>query len=326
VTELSKQKTNASQSPKVRQVKNVQQIRERLIQSNGIELHVEERGDPKAPPVLLVMGLGCQMTVWPETLLQLLVDRGYRVIRFDNRDIGLSSKMEGKVRTPIPLAYARYKIGLPVTADYTLHDMAADIRGLMDALDLERANLVGVSMGGMISQILTAGAPERVNSLSLLMTSNNCPSLPLPDLQVMWRINGGGIRGHDIEAARARALAFWKTAQSPAYPMSREHILNRVETDYHRSYRPSGITRQMRAILATGSVEKYSRQILVPTQIIHGAADPLIKIGAAHKLAGLIPSARLEVIHGMGHDLPGPLLPRIADLIDSNIQRAQPAR
>lgn len=299
-------------------------IRERRIQANGIELHVEERGSPRDPALVLVMGLGGQLTVWPEPLLRQLTDAGLRVIRFDNRDIGLSTKIEGRVRTPLPLSYARYKAGLPVEADYSLHDMARDLHAMLDALEIEQAHLVGISMGGMISQIMSATAPERVASLTLLMTSDNSPRLPRPDLRVLWNMNGGRVRGHDLAAVQARALAFWKSVQSPAYPMPEDRLLQRIADDYHRSYRPSGILRQTRAILATGSLRPLAPRIQAPTQIIHGAADPLIRVDAAHILAERIANARLEVIPGMGHDLPEPLLERLGDLILDNVERYRP--
>lgn len=288
--------------------------RERMIRANGLEFCVEERGSPQGEPLLLIMGLGAQMTLWPEVMLEHYVACGFRVIRFDNRDIGRSSEIDARL-TGSPLAsMLRFKLGMPVTAPYTLHDMAGDVIGLMDALDLPQAHVTGASMGGMLGQILAGQFPRRLRSLTLIMTSSNSARTPMPDPRVIWRLQGGGIKGHDEEAAVARGLAFWRTVQSPRYPANDREVRQRLQRDYRRSYRPWGILRQMRAIMATGSLEPLSRQIGVPTCIIHGDADPLIRPAAARRLNRLIPGSTLHLMPGMGHDLPEPLLAKIVEL------------
>ena len=253
------------------------------IQVNGLSFFVETRGNPEGEPVLFIMGLGAQMTLWPEALLNAYADAGYRVIRFDNRDIGLSSQVKARLNGHPLAAMARYRLGLPLAAPYTLHDMARDACGILDGLDITRAHIVGVSMGGMISQIL-AGV----------------------------KLAGVGAKGHDEEAVVNRSLAFWKTIQGTVHPTPLQEVQERLRSDFRRSYHPAGILRQTRAILATGSLSSITRRIRVPTTIIHGTADPLVRPGAAKQLQYLVPHARLQLISGMGHDLPEPVLHEIA--------------
>jgi len=284
------------------------------LAANRLEFCVETRGDPEGEPVVFVMGLGAQMTLWPETFLQQYADAGYRVIRFDNRDIGLSSRLQQRLTGHPVSVMARHRLGLKIDAPYTLHSMAADVAGLVDALGLSHVHLVGVSMGGMISQAVASTWPEKVRSLTLIMTSTNSPKLPLPKPQLIWKLAGAGARGHDEEAVVARSVAFWKVIQSPAYPQDGKEIAERIRSDYRRSYHPAGILRQTRAILATGSLSMLTRRIRVPTVIIHGQDDPLVRPVAAEQLKYLLPQARLALIPGMGHDLPAPLLGQFAEL------------
>lgn len=281
--------------------------REGKVEANGLTLHYEERGNPDGEPLVLVMGLAAQMTLWPEPLLDAYAEAGFRVIRFDNRDIGLSSEISEPLEGAPHMAMLRYKLGWSVMAPYRLEDMADDLGGLMDALGVESAHLVGVSMGGMISQIFSASAPHRVRSLTLIMTSTNSPGLPMPNPKVIWGLNGGGIKGHHEEAAVARSVAFWKTIQSPRYPREEDELAESIRENYRRSYRPKGILRQMRAIMATGSLVDYTQRIVVPTRIIHGTEDPLVKPAAARQLRKLIRHSEVCWFKGMGHDLPEPL-------------------
>lgn len=295
------------------------------VDANGLRLCVETRGNPRGEPVLFIMGLAAQMTLWPEALLDAYADAGYRVIRFDNRDIGLSSHLRERLRGHPVTVMARHRMGLPVEAPYTLHDMAADVAGLIDALELGSVHLVGVSMGGMISQVLAATHPEKVDSLTLIMTSTNSPRLPLPQPRLIWKLAGVGAKGHHEEAVVERSLAFWRAIQSPGYPPREDEVRDRIIHDYRRSYHPAGILRQTRAILATGSLSSMTRRIRVPTVIIHGSADPLVRPVAAEQLKYLIPHARLELIKGMGHDLPAPLLADFAALSLATIERRSSA-
>lgn len=282
------------------------------IEANGLSFCVETRGNPEGEPVIFVMGLAAQMTLWPEALLDAYVDAGYRVIRFDNRDIGLSSHLTDRLKGHPVAVMARHRLGLDVDAPYSLRDMSADVAGLMDALGLPSAHLVGVSMGGMIGQLVAANWPERVRSLTLIMTSTNSPRLPMPKPMLIWRLAGAGSRGHDEAAVVSRSLALWKAIQSPGFPPRDDDGRARITRDFHRSYHPAGILRQTRAIMATGSLSSMTRRIRVPTMIIHGKSDPLVRPAAALQLKYLIPHARLEMVDGMGHDLPEPLLQNFA--------------
>ncbi|MDX1636074.1 MAG: alpha/beta hydrolase [Marinobacter sp.] len=291
------------------------------IDSNGLRLCVETRGNPDGEPVLFIMGLAAQMTLWPEALLDAYAEAGYRVIRFDNRDIGLSSHLKDRLTGHPVKVMARHRLGLPVDSPYTLHDMAADVCGLVDALGLGSVHLVGVSMGGMISQVLAASFPEKVRTLTLIMTSTNSPRLPLPQPRLIWKLAGVGAKGHHEEAVVERSLAFWRAIQSPGFPPREEEVRDRIVRDYRRSYHPAGILRQTRAILATGSLSSMTRRIRVPTVIIHGSDDPLVRPVAAEQLKYLIPHARLERIRGMGHDLPAPLLADFAAMSMATIEQ-----
>lgn len=292
------------------------------VRVNGIEIHYQDMGDEQAEPVLLVMGLACQLTAWPESLLSQLLTAGYRVIIFDNRDIGLSSEIPARLKSAPPLAFLKFKLGLNVAAPYSLFHMAEDAVGLLTALGIGSAHLVGVSMGGMITQILSACYPKQVRSATIIMSSDNHRSNPAPDLKVLWRLNGGGIKGHHLEAVTARGLSFWQVVQSPDYPADMAQVRLRIEQNYHRSYRPAGILRQMRAIMAGGDLRPLHSKINQPVQIIHGDSDPLVKLPCAQALASGIRHGELHVVKGMGHDLPDLLMPRFAELIDKTIRQS----
>jgi len=291
------------------------QPKEQFCEVNGVTLCFEELGNLQGEPLLMVMGLASQMTAWPPEFLEPFVEAGYRVIRFDNRDIGRSSEFDSQFKLSPPMAFVGKKMGLKVDSAYTLHDMADDAKALIGYLKLSRPNVLGISMGGMIAQLMAADQQVPIRSLTLMMTSDNHPKLPMPDLNTLWRLNGSGIRGHDLEAALKRGEAFWKCVESPAYPTPKDRIIQRIARDFQRSYRPQGIMRQMRSIMATGSLEEWCRKISVPTLILHGAEDPLVKIPAAHRLKDNIPHAKLSVIPGWGHDLPLALMPKFAHKI-----------
>lgn len=300
------------------------QPKEQFCEVNGVTLCFEELGDPQGEPLLLIMGLASQMTAWPPEFLEPFVEAGYRVIRFDNRDIGRSSEFDSQFKLSPPMAFVGKKMGLKVDSAYTLHDMAADAKAFIKHLDLANPNVLGISMGGMIAQLIAADAEVGTHTLTLMMTSDNHPKLPMPDLNTLWRLNGSGIRGHDLEAALKRGTAFWECVGSPAYPTPKDRITQRIARDFQRSYRPQGIMRQMRSIMATGSLEKWCRKINAPTLILHGSDDPLVKIKAAHRLKDNIPHATLNVIPGWGHDLPLTLMPKFAHKIIAHLRQASP--
>ncbi|PIE43482.1 MAG: alpha/beta hydrolase [Gammaproteobacteria bacterium] len=288
--------------------------------SGEVAIHYIDIGNENQPAVVLIMGLACQLTAWPALLVKQLRALGYRVILFDNRDIGLSSEIEKPLRGSAPVAFVKYKLGLSVAAPYDLHDMAADVVGLLAHLNLAAAHIVGISMGGMITQILCADYASQVLTASIIMSSDNHPKNPAPDLKVLWHMNGGGIKGHHFDAAMSRALNFWRAVQSPDYPATDADRLAMFQLSYQRSYRPAGILRQMRAIMATGHLRHLLPRIDLPVQIIHGVADPLVKIACGEHLARSIKNSVFRPIQGMGHDLPEPLLPNLVSMIDQHIR------
>jgi pimeloyl-ACP methyl ester carboxylesterase len=294
---------------------------ERLVESNGIEIAYQEIGDPDGEPLLLIMGLATQMLAWDEGLCAMLAERGFRVVRFDNRDIGRSTKIEAAglpSRTDMLLGRRR-------TAPYLLRDMAADTTGLMDRLGIESAHLVGASMGGMIAQTLAIRRPERVRSLVSIMSSTGNRWIGVPT----WRAFGtlfarpGGGR----EAAIEHTVRIFRTIGSPGYPMDEERMRKLAGISYDRSHSRAGIARQLHAITASGDRTTALRKLRLPATVIHGASDPLIRPVAGRATARAIPGSHLRLIDGMGHDLPEELWPTFADEIAATAARTRkPAR
>lgn len=289
---------------------------------NGLHLSYEEAGPARGDPLLLVMGLGGQLIHWPDALCESLVGRGFRVIRFDNRDAGLSAEADLGVRVPLARDWLRTRFGLPAASNYRLHDMADDAVCLLDALGIGRAHVAGVSMGGMIGQVLASRYPRRVRSLSSIMSSTNHPKLPPARFDVLWRMAGIGPRPRTREQVIRRSVAMLRRVGSPGFPTPAEYRRRLAGRAYDRAFRPHGVLRQTHAIVATGSIESLLPQIAVPTQVIHGLADPLLRPACGQRSAQLIRSAQLELIPGMGHDMPPTLMPRWAELIAANAARA----
>lgn len=284
------------------------------VHSNGLEFEVETQGDPTHPAIVLIMGLATQLVHWPPAFCQRLVDAGAFVVRFDNRDIGLSSRISGTPRPHIPKAWLRARLGLKVSSAYHLRDMAMDTLGLLDALELERAHVVGLSMGGMIGQILAAEHPERVRALSLMMTSSGARGLPGPSLKIQKQMISRPKSGHRDDLV-AHGIKTWRLIGSPAFPRPEADLRAFLGDAFDRAYYPAGILRQMNAIIASGSRARLLPKITAPTLVLHGEADPLVPVAAGRDLAKRIPGARLHTIPGWGHDLPQPLLDRLADAI-----------
>lgn len=295
------------------------------VRANGINLEYETFGDRGAPPLVLIMGLGGQLVLWPEDFCRALAQAGHYVVRFDNRDVGLSTKLEQPRRPKLFRAALAARIGLPVRAPYTLDDMAHDTVGLLDALELPRAHVAGASMGGMIGQIVAAKYPQRVDSLTLIMSTSGNPRLPGPRLELQLRL----VRpppGQDRETLIQHSMQTWRLIGSPQYPPD-EHVLRaKVERSYDRSSYRNGLARQTLAIIASGSRVPLLRRITAPTLVIHGAEDPLVPVAAGHDLAQHIPGARLSIIPGMGHDLPPALLPTFTRLILQHAAEAEAAK
>lgn len=289
---------------------------------NGLQLRWEQAGSPGGEPLLLVMGLGGQLIHWPDALCETLLAQGFRIIRFDNRDAGLSSDGDRGRAVHLLRDFARARAGKPALANYSLHDMADDSIGLLDALGIDRVHVVGVSMGGMIGQILAARHPTRVQSLTSIMSSTNHPKLPPARFDVLWRMAGIGPRPKTREQVIRRSTALLRRVGSPGYPVPLDYRVRLAGRAYDRAFRPSGILRQTHAVLATGSIEAMLAEVRAPTQVVHGLADPLLRPVCGMRSASLIRNARLELIEGMGHDMPPSLMPRWAGLITANAARA----
>ena len=288
------------------------------ISANGISLEVEDHGPVTGEPLLLIMGLGMQLVAWHTDFVASLVARGFRVIRFDNRDIGLSQRFDQLGVPNLALDSLRYAVGMKVASPYTVADMADDSAGLLDALGIQSAHVCGASMGGMIAQQLAVRHPARVKSLTLMMTSSGSRRLPGPTLKVRSALISRPDNANDIDSVIAHYVRLYKLIGSPRYPASDAYLNERLGMSVRRSYRPQGTARQMVAIAADGNRSKLLAQIKAPTQVIHGADDPLVPVAAGHDLARKISGAKLDVIAGMGHDLPVELWPRfVAGIADA---------
>ena len=288
-------------------------------QSNGLKIAYESFGNPDNPAIILVAGLYNQLVRWPLELCQHLVDRGYRVIRFDNRDIGLSDKFAG-VRAP---SYFRLLLksyfGIPVAAPYSLEDMAADTVGLLDALEIPAAHLVGMSMGGMISQIVAGRYPDRVLSLTSIMSTSGERGKGQASLKVSLKMLQPASKDKtplDI------AVEIWHMLAGPAYPMTDDEIRKQVIAEHQRSSNPAGYMRQIGAIRTSPSRVALLKSIKVPTLIIHGNQDVLVPVSGGIDTAKHIGHANLVRFEGMGHTLPQALLDRFAELIVKNCKDA----
>lgn len=295
------------------------------LRANGIALEVDVRGAAEAEPLLMIMGLGMQLIAWPDQLVDLLVARGFRVIRFDNRDAGLSQGFDERGVPSLVWAMLRHRLGLPIrNAPYSIDDMAADAAGVLEALEVQHAHVCGASMGGMVAQTLAAWHPWRVKSLTLMMTSSGARGLPLPSRDVqralLQRPDGRG-----VDAVVRHLQHFFHVVGSPAYRPDPGEFRQRLETAVRRAYRPAGTARQLIAIAAHGDRTPSLARIAAPTLVLHGAADPLVPMAAAHDLHAKIAGSSIDIVDGMGHDLPQPLLARFADAIATNARRAAAA-
>jgi pimeloyl-ACP methyl ester carboxylesterase len=294
------------------------------VRVNAINIEYEAIGPRDGAPVLLIMGLGMQLTAWPDEFCRDMASRGFRVIRFDNRDAGLSTEMPslGFLATTALLAGASLR--MPVKPPYCLADMARDAVGLMDALGIRSAHIVGASMGGMIAQIVAAEYPQRVKSLVSMMSTSGDPTLPGPAPRVLQALLRRRPR-RDAEHGIVQTADFLRLIGSPGFPTGEAELRAKVERATRRSYRPDGWTRQFIAIQSAGNRTRALRRIRAPTLVMHGADDPLIPAAAGKHTAANIPGARLKIIPGWGHDLPGTLLPRLVEAIADHCAEAEGA-
>lgn len=292
------------------------------VQVNGITLEYESFGPEDRETILLIMGLGAQLTQWPLPLCEELVARGYRVVRFDNRDAGLSSKFERGQFAPLPAAFAGFMTGKTPFVPYTLYDMVDDAIGLLDALGIEKAHIVGSSMGGMIAQLIASEYPERTLSLTSIMSTTGNALLPPPKPRVMKLFVSPAPPASQMEAVIDRGIKTYQTIGSPGYPTDESTLREWVTRDATRSYSPSGVVRQAAAAVTNGDRRPKLRRITVPTVVLHGDADPLVPVEAGRDTAANIPGAELRVVEGMGHDIPLQLVDVFADAIVSAAERA----
>lgn len=293
------------------------------VEVNGLAIEYESLGKPTDPPIVLIMGLGMQLIAWPDAFCQGLVDRGFRVIRFDNRDSGLSGKIRLKKRPNLLLAFASTWLKLPVRAPYTLNDMAADTAGLLDALGIERAHIVGASMGGMIAQVIAARYPQRVLSLTSIMSSSGNRKVSKPNSKAMQALLSRPSDPKDPDKVIEHLIQLFGVIGSPGYPTDPSDLRQRIGKSVKRSHHPAGVQQQLLAIIASGDRRALLGKITAPTLVIHGADDPLVPLEAGRDTARHVKGAKLMVIAGMAHDLPAELLPKLVDAIAAHCGQAQ---
>jgi pimeloyl-ACP methyl ester carboxylesterase len=292
------------------------------VRANGIDIEYETFGEEGNPPLLLIMGLSAQMVFWDEGFIDQLVQRGFRVIRFDNRDVGRSTHFHAAGVPSQTAASQGATSGRPPEAPYLLSDMAADAVGLLDALGIKAAHVVGLSMGGMIAQELAIRHPERVLSLTSLMSSTGDPSLPGPKPELMRLFELMLRPARDREQALEAWMRVFRAIASPGFPLDEAALRKKLVLSFDRCYDPAGVVRQQAAITASGSRKQALASVRAPTLVIHGKEDPAAPVEAGIDTARSIPGAELLLVDGMGHDLPREVWPRIADAIAANAARA----
>jgi len=291
--------------------------------SGDLKLYYEDMGDIDHPPVLLIMGLGAQLLLWRTAFCENLVGQGLRVIRYDNRDVGLSSKTEHHSSgQPLVARLARSWLGMRSRAGYTLEDMADDAAALLDHLDITQAHIVGASMGGMIAQIFAARFPERTKTLAILFSSNNSAFLPPPAPRALLALLKGPPPNSPREVIIDNAVRVSNIIGSPRYRMTEEQIRADAAEGYDRNYYPQGVARHFSAIMGSGSLAHYDRRIVAPTVVIHGRADKLMRPFGGRMIARTIDGARLVLFDGMGHDLPQQLWERLIGALTNNFAKA----
>ena len=275
------------------------------IRANNIQIEFEDSApnEPHLPVVLLIMGLGMQLIAWPPGFVRGLITAGYRVIRFDNRDAGLSEKFNHAGSPNLVWQGLKYKLGLPIKPTYSVHDMALDALGVLDALAIDTAHIVGVSMGGMIAQRVAVHAPSRTLSLTSIMSSSGARGLPGPTAAVTKQLlSRPAARGQ--QAAINHSVKFFQAIGSPGFALDEAFLRERVTASFDRNFNPAGVARQMVATVADQTRAKQLSNITSPTLVLHGKADPLVPFASGEDTARRIPGARLVGIEGMGHDLP----------------------
>lgn len=284
--------------------------------ANGMELEYESFGNPADPTILLIMGLGAQLTLWPLPFVEALVERGFHVVRYDNRDVGLSTKLDQARPPRIGMLVLQRLLRLRPRVPYTIGDMAADAAGLLDALGIEKAHIVGASMGGMIAQIFAATYPDRTLSLTSIMSTTGNPRLSRASREAM-DVLVNRPKTDDLEALVAHGIRASQVLAGPAFPVAPEVLEARVRETIQRSNYPDGFARQLAAIVADGDRRQRLKAIKAPTVVIHGSDDSLVPLDGGRDTAASIPGARLVEVRGMGHNVPVEVIPQIVDAIES---------
>ncbi|WP_334655713.1 alpha/beta hydrolase [Sphingomonas panaciterrae] len=284
--------------------------------ANGMELEYESFGNPADPTILLIMGLGAQLTLWPLPFVEALVERGFHVVRYDNRDVGLSTKLDHARPPRIGMLVLQRLLRLRPRVPYTIGDMAADAAGLLDALGIEKAHIVGASMGGMIAQVFAATYPDRTQSLTSIMSTTGNPRLSRASREAM-DVLVNRPKTDDFEALVAHGVRASKVLAGPAFPVEPEVLEARVRETIQRSNYPDGFARQVAAIVADGDRRERLKTIKAPAVVIHGTDDTLVPIDGGRDTAASIPGARLVEVRGMGHNVPVEVIPEIVDAIES---------
>ena len=290
------------------------------VRANGISIEYDEFGGRDSMPLLLIMGLGQQLVSWDERFCKQLADRGFRVIRYDNRDVGLSAKFHERCPNPAQLVADVFQ-GKSVNPPYTLDDMAGDATGLLQALGIPSAHVVGASMGGMIAQVLAIQHRQHVLTLTSIMSTTGNPNLPQPEPDALALLMQPAPT--EREAAIQHGLRVWRVLHGPGFEFDEVRIRERVELSYDRDPDPAGTARQLLAIMAAPSRKDALGSVTMPTLVIHGDADPLVRIAGGYDTAEAIPGAKMLVIEGMGHETPEGAWPRLIDAIVEVTQRAK---
>ena len=290
------------------------------IKANGIQIEYDTFGDTTSPALLLIMGLGTQMTAWDEAFCEQLAEQGHYVIRFDNRDIGLSTKFEEDGIPDVIEAMTAAMNGQEILSSYTLNDMADDAADLLSALGVDKAHICGASMGGMIAQTIAIRHPNRVFSLISIMSTTGDPELPPGKPEAMEVLVEKSPT--DRDAVIDRAVKVSKIIGSPGFPFDEALIREKAALNFDRSFYPQGQARQLIAVMASGSRKKYLNNVSARTLVIHGSEDPLVPVEGGKDTAESIPGAELLIIDGMGHDLPRGAWPQLINAISNHTQKA----
>jgi pimeloyl-ACP methyl ester carboxylesterase len=284
------------------------------VKANGIEIEYETAGRTTDPALLMVMGLGAQLTIWPDSLFEGLAERGFFVIRFDNRDTGLSTDFGSAGMPNIPSAIQKAMQGQEVEAPYLLKDMAADAVGLLDALGIERAHMMGASMGGMIVQLIAGLYPDRTRSMVSIYSTSGRPGLPLGKPEALAMLTAQP-EGPSREQLVEHGMKLRETIGSPGFPMPEAELRTFVERNVDRRWYPEGGARQYLSIIASGDRVELLKTIKAPTLVLHGEEDPLLPVECGRDVARLVPDAEIQTYPGWGHDFPGQMIPILIDRI-----------